>query len=283
MKPVAQVTLALAFMISAFAAPTVQSAAAAATSQPAAASAAEYAELMSRYGRPVAWWLQRTGAEPQRRNIQLQDDLPVVPASTIKPLLTLIALEVGALSGADEVLPWDGRRYDNFPEWMKPSALNQAMGNSNESYFRTLADRIGHDRLAEWIARVGYGNQQFGPNAADSMHDGVLLITAKQQLEFYQRFGRGDLPFSRTHLATVRASMHETSRGGVEVFGKTGTHLPRGGSGEDGFGWWVGWVEHDDEITSFALKVKLADIDGRPKRIALGLQLLTLDGVLPAE
>lgn len=199
------------------------------------------------------------------------------PASSFKPLLALIALQTGALGDADEVLPWDGRRYPQQPQWQKDMALAEAMRTSSESYFRQLAERIGRDRLARWVARVGYGNAQIGERAEAAWHAGVLSISAQQQLDFIDRLRRNDLPFDSRHLDSVKRTMLAFDRDGVRIYGKTGTALP---PGQTGLGWWIGWVERGDAQTSFVLLAELSRFDGRDERIAHANELLREAGVL---
>jgi beta-lactamase class D len=231
------------------------------------------------YGHDGAWLLKREGGTsrivhgaPLARKTQ-------VPASTFKVLLALIALDTGVLRGADDVLRWDGQRYPNKPEWQADMALRQAMRTSSEPYFRTLAARIGRDRLAAWVARVGYGNERIGADPARAWHDGVLRVTAEQQLAFIDRLRRGDLPFDRATLAAVKAVLLESETDGRLVYGKTGTHSPQGAT--PGVGWWIGWVEGGGQPSaSFALAVELKAPDERAGRIALARGLLADAGLL---
>lgn len=236
------------------------------------------AERLSQYGADGAWLIQPEGAAAQVLHGAALVDQPLSPASSIKPLLALIALQTGALESADTQVPWDGRAYPGRPEWERGVALNEAMLSSSESYFGTLAERIGRATLAEWIARVGYGNGVVGDTPRRAWHDGVLLISATQQLQFIDRLRRDALPFSPEHLAAVKAAMRQPSAGGLRIFGKTGTHL---GADRSGNGWWVGWVEGDAGDTSFTLLLKLQQLDGRERRLQLANQLLQDAGVLP--
>lgn len=204
-------------------------------------------------------------------------DRPRVPASSIKPLLALIALETGALARADEVVPWNGERYPTQRHWEHDMALDEAMRSSSEPYFRELARRIGRERLAEWLRRVGYGNARIGEDPARAWIDGVLRITPRQQMAFIGRLQRGELPFAQRHRAAVIAAMRERSDGDSAVFGKTGTQLANAEG--DGVGWWVGWVQAGDEVHPFALAVPLRGFDGRDKRLALADAMLEASGV----
>jgi beta-lactamase class D len=228
------------------------------------------------YGHPGTFLLQRDGGAPQVLHGADRAAMPLRPASTFKVFLALVALETGTLRGADEIVPWDGKRYPKQPGWEKDMALREAMQSSSENYFGTLADRIGHDRLAQWVARAGYGNGRIGEVPAKAWLDGVLTVTARQQLEFVDRLRRNDLPFSAKTIAAVKAAMLDETIGSRRVYGKTGTL--------EGNGWWIGWVEGGKgPAASFALVVELKTADHRGKRIALGKQLLRDAGVLPAK
>lgn len=243
------------------------------------------------YGHTGAFLLQRDGAAPQTLHDDAWAATPLRPASTFKVILSLIALETGALRSADEIVEWDGKPYPDKPEWQKAMALRGAMQTSSENYFGTLATRIGHERLAGWVQRVGYGNGRVGANPPRVWHDGVLTVTAQQQLAFIDRLRRGDLPFSAKTIATVKAAMFDSETNGRRIYGKTGTHLDDDGTGH---AWWIGWVEagrgEGDGMqynrwpaASFVLGVQLKKMDDRAKRIALGKQLLRDAGVLPAK
>lgn len=245
------------------------------TAKTPASAAARFAE----YGHPGTFLLQRDGGTAQVVHGNDRSATPLRPASTIKPLLALIALETGALRNENEVVPWDGRKYTRFPEWQTDMALRQAMQTSNESYFRTLATRIGRKRLAEWVKRVGYGNGRIGDSAPDAWHDGVLTITARQQLAFVDRLRRGDLPFSSKSITSVKAAMLDSDHQGTRIYGKTGTHFNDG----SGNAWWIGWVDSPTGSASFVLGSELRSMDQRAARIALGKALLQDAGVLPVD
>ncbi len=204
-------------------------------------------------------------------------DRPLLPASSIKPLIALVALETGALRSREEIVAWNGTRYPDQPDWEKDMALDEAMRTSSEPYFRELAKRIGHERLSAWIARIDYGNERIGADADRAWLDGVLRITPRQQLDFMTRLQAGELPFAAAHRAAVVASMRWRGEGDDGLYGKSGTAMPQTES--DRIGWWAGWAETDGVAHPFVLVVPLKTIDGRPKRIALADRLMADAGV----
>ncbi|MES2672463.1 MAG: penicillin-binding transpeptidase domain-containing protein [Pseudomonadota bacterium] len=234
------------------------------------------------YGQTGTFLLKPDGQREQVAHGAAFADTPLRPASTFKPMLALIALETGVLKSADEIVPWNGKPYPDRPAWRRDMALREAMQTSSESYFGVLAERIGRERLAAWVQRVGYGNGRIGPTPALVWHDGVFTVTARQQLAFVDRLRRGDLPFSAKTIAMVKAAMRDDANG-ARIYGKTGTHSDDG----TGTAWWIGWVEGPRGNASFALAIDLTSMDDRAmrvalgKRIALGKQLLRDAGALP--
>jgi beta-lactamase class D len=229
------------------------------------------------YGHPGVFLLQRDGGAATVVHGAALADVQRPPASSFKVLLALIALETGALRGPEEILPGD--RGHPRPAWRRDMALREAMSTSSEPYFATLAERIGRERLAAWVAKTGYGNGRIGEHPARVWHDGTLTVSARQQLAFVDRLRRGNLPFKPAHIAAVKAAMRE-DEGRARVYGKTGTHLDADGRGT---AWWIGWVESPRGAASFALMVDLETMDDRDRRIALGRGLLRDAGVLPGR
>lgn len=230
------------------------------------------------YGHPGSFLLRRDGKAVQVVHGADRADAALRPASTFKLLVALVALQTGTLRDADEVVPWNGKRYPNQPQWERDMSLREAMQTSSESFFGVLANRIGRERLTTWVQRLQYGNGRIGEIPAQAWHDGVLTISARQQLDFIDRLRRGALPVSPAHIATVKAAMADGEVDGRRIYGKTGTHLAADRSGN---AWWIGWVEGGQRpAASFVLGADLGSMDDRAKRIALGKQLLRDSGAL---
>lgn len=89
------------------------------------------------------------------------------PGSTIKPLIGLAGLQYGVTTaertmyaGGYYTLPGDERRYR---DWKREGHglvnLDKAITQSSDVYFYDLAYRLGIDRIAEFLARFGLGEQ----------------------------------------------------------------------------------------------------------------------------
>ena len=251
---------------------------------PASAKASTAASRFSAYGHPGVFVLKRDGRAAQIVHGDARADAAVRPASTFKVLVALVALETGTLRDGAEVVPWNGKRYADRPEWERDMALREAMQTSSESFFGVLANRIGRERLATWVQRLQYGNGRIGDAPARAWHDGVLTISARQQVDFVDRLRRGALPISPAHIAAVKAAMASGEIDGRTLYTKTGTHFDAGGTGN---AWWIGWVEGGKApAASFALGIDFQSVDDNAKRaalgkrVALGKQLLRDSGAL---
>lgn len=244
---------------------------------------------LTAHGPGGLWLLRPDGADSITQIGNSDPDLRRIPASSFKPLLALIALQTGALRSADELVPWDGRAYPRQPHWQRAMTLEEAMATSSESYFRTLAERVGSADLQTWLTRVGYGNAQIGSDVRTAWLDGVLRISAREQLEFAERLSRGELPFEEHHLSAVRRAMRDQSAD-LDWSGKTGTYLPSGdcsdrqhGDSHCGLGWWIGWTNGPEGSASFVLLVELDRFDGREARLQTARTLLQQAGLVTAS
>lgn len=188
-----------------------------------------------------------------------------VPASTFKIPNTLIALEVGAVKNADDVF-----RYDGKPRWIKAwerdMTLREAMAASNVPVYQEIARRVGLPAYRDWLWRLDYGNQDVGTTVDEFWLEGPLAISAIEQVRFLARLAGGALPASNRSRAIVRDIIRIEEKDGRTLFAKTGW------SGK--IGWWVGWIERGDRITTFALNVDMTRLEDGPKRIAIGKALL---------
>jgi beta-lactamase class D len=86
---------------------------------------------------------------------------PFTPASTFKIANSLIGLDVGAVKGVDEVLPYGGKPQ-RIKEWERDMGHREAIKMSNVPIYQELARRIGIDQMREGVKKLGYGNMEIG-------------------------------------------------------------------------------------------------------------------------
>ncbi|WP_232666590.1 penicillin-binding transpeptidase domain-containing protein [Pseudonocardia sp. TRM90224] len=202
-----------------------------------------------------------------------------IPSSTFKLPHTVIALETGAVTGVDEVLPYGGQDQP-FDAWERDMSLREALPASNIAIYQEVARRVGAERESEWLARLGYGNQQVGDVLERFWLDGPLMISPIEQAAWVARLAARELPASRAAQdATAELARLESTPAGT-LYGKTGWRF----DASPGTGWWVGWVERPDgRITTFALFMDTNNSAEAAKRVPIGRELLAELDVLPAD
>lgn len=172
-----------------------------------------------------------------------------IPASTFKIANSLIGLETGVIADADFVIPWDGVTRE-IAAWNRDHSLRTAIAASCVPYYQELARRVGHERMQEWVQRLGYGNGRVGAQVDTFWLRGPLEISPLEQLAFLSAFARGELPVSERSRAIVEDILVLDRKGEATLRGKTGWVQP---NTPDERGWFVGWVDKHGDRTYVAV------------------------------
>jgi beta-lactamase class D len=194
-----------------------------------------------------------------------------VPASTFKIANSLIALETGAVANEDEVVPYGGGPQP-IKAWERDMSMRDAIKVSNVPVYQEIARRIGPDRMREWLNRLGYGNGEIGDVVDRFWLQGPLKISPLEQTRFLAKLAKGELPASADNQRRVREITLLEQQNGYTLHGKTGSLTD--------FGWWVGWIERDGRLWTFALAMDLKSDQDNERRVPLGRELLRGLGVL---
>ena len=192
-----------------------------------------------------------------------------LPSSTFKILNSLIALETGVIPNELALLTWDGVQR-SVPSWNRDLNMREAFKLSAIWFYQVLARRAGHERMQQWVAQAGYGNQNIG-NEEDIDKfwlEGELRITPQEQIQFLRRLYQNDLPFSENSLSTVKEIM---------IVEQTPEFAIRAKSGWVGFeqpelpqvGWYVGYLERDENAYFFATNINLHNENDPRNRVEL--------------
>ncbi|TAF10245.1 MAG: class D beta-lactamase [Nostocales cyanobacterium] len=190
----------------------------------------------------------------------------MTPASTFKIFNALMALETGVIADDVAVLTWDGI-YRDFEGWNQDTNLRQAFKYSTVWFYQVLARKIGYAQMQEWIDKVGYGNRQIGTNAdIDSFWlQGPLKITPKEQINFLYRLYQGNLPFSKRTMDIVKDIMVREQTPEYTMRAKTGWLS----SSKPQIGWFVGYLEQNNNVYFFATNIDIKKRDNLPDRIKI--------------
>ncbi|MEP0873624.1 class D beta-lactamase [Trichocoleus desertorum AS-A10] len=188
------------------------------------------------------------------------------PASTFKILNALISLETGVIRDDLAVLTWDGVQRE-IPAWNRDTNLRQAFKDSTVWFYQVLARRNGPERMQKFVELANYGNRQIGtPDQIDHFWlKGPLQITPKQEIEFLRRLERNNLPFSQRTIDQVKDIMIVEQTPDYTLRGKTGWAT----AVNPGVGWFVGYLEQDNNTYFFATNIVMSKMEDAPKRLEL--------------
>ena len=127
------------------------------------------------------------------------------------------------------------------------------------------------------MAKLNYGNMQSSGRVDRFWRDGSLQISAVEQADFLSKLAKGSLPVSKKILEQTRELTLQERTAGYKLHSKSG--LLTTGSNSP-VGWWVGWVERENEVFSFALNVDITS-DATPQALAtMGRECLSALGKL---
>jgi len=198
-----------------------------------------------------------------------------IPASTFKIPNSLIGLSTGAVGSVDEAIPYGGKPQP-IKAWEADMGLRDAITISNVPVYQELARRIGLENMREKLAQIPYGNNETGNKVDRFWLEGPLKISAVEQTIFLARLARGDLPFRSDIQQSVREIILLEQKSDQVLYGKTGwTSTPT-----PDIGWWVGWVEKENRIYSFAINIDMPNRADVAKRVEIGKVCLRTLGIL---
>ena len=235
---------------------------------------AQLAELFRREGVRGTFIVHDVAADSYTVHDRRRAETRYVPASTYKIANSLIGLASGVVADVDQVLPYGGGPTRR-PEWAQDMSLREAIRVSNVPVYQGLARRIGLERMRAGLRRLEYGNMDPGTVVDQFWLDGPLKISAYEQTVFLDKLVQDSLPLPKAAMASVRAILRQ--EGSAELYAKTGLGTPGGGPD---IGWWVGWVNKDGKLYTFALNLDIPDNDTGAKRVPLGKASLQALGLL---
>lgn len=201
-------------------------------------------------------------------------DSAYLPASSFKIVNASVALETGVVAGPEEHFKWDGVRRE-FDSWNQDHTLKSAMAASAVPVYQEVARRIGEPRMSQWLRRIGYGNADTGGGIDQFWLVGALRTSAREQVDFLERYLTGRTPFRSATVEQVSEMLVNDRGDGWTLYAKTGWAF------EAQLGWWVGWTRHRGETYVFALNMAIPEASYAAKRARIGRTALVAVGALP--
>jgi len=189
---------------------------------------------------------------------QSQFKQPYTPASTFKICNSLIGLETSVIKDENFVIPWDSVvRW--LPAWNQDQDLKSAFKNSTVWYYQELARRVGGEKMKYWLDKANYGNADTSGGIDKFWLSGGLRITPEQQINFLRKLYDNKLPFSQRSIDILKEIMIAKDSLDYIVLAKTGW----GQQDDMNIGWYVGYVEKNDDVYYFANCIQTKDSENK--------------------
>lgn len=183
----------------------------------------------------------------------------VTPCSTFKIPLSLIGFDAGILIDADYPTWYFKEGYDLFvASWKEPQTPRSWLKTSCIWFSQEITQTLGEQSLQEYLQRFDYGNQDLSGGLTQAWLASSLKISPQEQVIFLQRMLSGELPVSQHALDTTRALLFiEELPTGWKLYGKTGwSGSIRRPDGVNQIGWFIGWLERQDQYLPFAYQIR---------------------------
>ena len=163
------------------------------------------------------------------------------PCSTFKVPLSLMAFDAGNLVDAGSSMKWDGA-VTSRESWNRDQTAASWMQNSVVWFSQRLTPMLGMDKVKAYLARFDYGNQDMTGGLTTAWLSSSLTISPDEQLTFWRRFWREELPVSKHAFAvTKQLTFVDTSASGWTLHGKTGSGRAQAGDPNGDPSLWIGW------------------------------------------
>lgn len=182
-------------------------------------------------------------------------NVPTLPASTFKIVNTLIALEADVIKGAEDVIKWPGSidtvKYGYRPKIYHDISVKEAFKVSAGWAYVEMAKKIGKDAYKKHLTDIGYGNVDLSIDDPDFWNFGNFAISPANQIKILIGVYEETLPFRKESFQILKDIMVVEETDSYTLRAKTG--WTRDG-GKD-TGWWVGYMEKEDNVYFFATRL----------------------------
>jgi beta-lactamase class D len=187
-----------------------------------------------------------------------------LPASTFKIINMLIFLETGTIPNENYMVKWPGKtdttKYGYRPEIYHDISVKNAFEVSAGWAFIALAKKIDRSVYKKYLTQCGYGNANLSEPDADFWNFGPLGISPVNQVEFLKKLYDGKLPFSKKNMDIVKRVMISEQNKTYTIRSKTGWTM----ADQINTGWWVGYVEKQNDVYFFATRLLQNRKNNRP-------------------
>jgi len=190
------------------------------------------------------------------------------PASTFKILNTLVGLKYGVISSSKPSFKWDGVER-GVPQWNKDHSLASAFKVSCVWCYQEIANDVGISRYIKELHNTSFGNQNVNEPVDLHWLNGTLKVSAVEQITFLKKLVNNTLPYHREHIDTLKEIMLVEKNSDYTLFAKSGWVGPPLSTG-----WYVGYLETNDDTFVFAMNMVMDNVMHAPLRKELTMRSL---------
>ena len=177
--------------------------------------------------------------------------LRVAPDSTYKIYDALFGLEEGVITPEDSFIAWNGESYP-FEAWNADQTLQSAMRSSVNWYFQTVDEQLGASDVYSYVQEIGYGNENMSGDFSSYWMESSLEISPIEQVELLTKLQNNSFGFAPENINAVKDAICLSASDAGTFYRKTGTGRV---NGQDINGWFVGFVETEDNTYFFATNI----------------------------
>lgn len=174
------------------------------------------------------------------------------PNSTYKIYSALFALENQLIRPSASTLTWNGQAYP-FSAWNQDQTLASAMQNSVNWYFQALDQTADFEALKKFYKTIDYGNHDLSGGVSEFWLESSLKISAVEQVELLRKLYTNEFQYDTHNVEAVKASLKLSASENSVLYGKTGTGIV---NGKNANGWFIGYVETDNNTWFFATNIQ---------------------------
>lgn len=213
------------------------------------------------------------GYNKERSNTQFP------PASTFKIFNSLIGLSTKSVENTNEIF----YRYDGskmfLKSWENNMSLKSGIKVSHVPAYQQLANMIGYDNMKLNIENLEFGNENIGEkkDLTTFWLQGPLKISAIEQAELLSKLATKELKYPKDIQEDVIEISKLDSGKNWTLYGKTGWGTK---NVDVPVGWFVGWVEENKKVYSFAINMDVKTAKELPLREEIAKKSLKALGLL---
>jgi beta-lactamase class D len=136
-----------------------------------------------------------------------------------------------------------------------------------------MARRIGQGPMQHYVDVANYGNRNIAGGLDHFWLDGMLRITAKDQIDLLVKLYRNQLPFSARAISIVKDILINEKADNYTLRAKTGW-VGLGDRSVPQIGWWVGYVERGTRAYFFAMNIDIKKDEDAAARMTITRNIL---------